>query len=362
MSEAVDNDKKPPAEAPAPAGPAIHVAPSPHSFSRSLTTRRMMLDVLIALVPVMGVAIKWFGWQALYQAGICVGGCILAEAVFTAMRGRCPLCAVKDLSAVVTGVILAMSLPWSAPWYVGVIGAAAAVGLGKIVFGGLGQNIFNPAMVGRAFVMICFAGAMAAGAYVKAAPADKASDQSASLTATDVTTSATPMEQMKKSGGHRTGIPEHDAAFDLGGLFLGRCNGSLGETCAWACLLGGLYLVLRRTAAWQIPAGAILAVAIIAGLKDMISPSDMTMLHHITGGALLFGAFFIATDPVSSPITPRGRLIFGIGVGAMVMLFRLMSTFPEGVMFAVLLMNAVVPLINRWTIPIPVGGPVPQRK
>ncbi|MBT3202505.1 MAG: RnfABCDGE type electron transport complex subunit D, partial [Phycisphaerales bacterium] len=146
MSEATDNKQT---ETPEPvAGPVIHVAPSPHSFSTSLTTKRMMIDVLIAAAPLVIWAIVQFGMGAVVQLIVCVGGCIIAEAVFTAMRGRCPHKAITDLSAIVTGVILALSLPCTAPWYVGFIAAGAAVGIGKVVFGGLGQNIFNPAMVG----------------------------------------------------------------------------------------------------------------------------------------------------------------------------------------------------------------------
>ena len=145
-------------------------------------------------------------------------------------------------------------------------------------------------------------------------------------------------------------------------LFLGTTNGSLGETGALACLIGGLYLCLRRTAAWQIPLGTLISVAVIGGLIDLIAPSNMTVTHHLLGGALLFGTFFIITDPVTSPLTARGRFIFGLGFGALVMLMRTLSAYPEGVMFAVLLMNAIAPLINRWTIPKPIGGPVPAKK
>ena len=386
MTEATDNNQQTDAPTPAPAGPVIHVAPSPHSFSKSLTTRRMMLDVLLATVPLVAWAIIQFGAPALLQLVVCVGGCVLAEAVFTAMRGRCPLCAVKDLSAPVTGVILAMSLPCTAPWYVGFIGACAAIGIGKVVFGGLGQNIFNPAMVGRAFVMICFAWALAAGGYVQLGEEDAAAaaDPGSGMVMNekeplDVISQATPMDVLKTrikdrkeaaAKGPAAQAPQagdDESPVAVSRLFLGNVNGSIGEVSALACLIGGLYLCWRRTAAWQIPAGVLLASVITAGLVHLAGGgAGLSMMdfvgYHMFGGALIFGAFFIATDPVSSPITPKGRWIFGIGLGLLVMLFRMMSTFPEGVMFAVLMMNAVVPLINRWTIPIPLGGPVPERK
>lgn len=313
--------------------PAIHVAPSPHVFSMEMTTHVMMRDVLIALGPVVFAAVYYFRWLAVKQLLISVVACLAAEAIFTRMRSR-PLC-LKDLSAGVTGIILGLSLPATAPWFVGCIGAVVAVGIGKMVFGGLGMNIFNPAMVGRAFVMIAFAGNLAASGYVDPAGG------------VDIISQATPLTAYKQTG----------AAAPMSFLFWGLTNGSLGETSALACLLGGLYLCLRRVASWQIPAGVLISTAVIGGIVNLANPgSQWTVLHHLLGGALLFGAFFIATDPVTSPLTPKGKWIFGISMGAIVMLLRLLSGYPEGFMFAVLLMNAVTPLINRWTIPRPFGG------
>ena len=313
--------------------PVIHVAPSPHLAQTATSTRRMMVDVLIALLPVVAMSVFIFRGYAVFQLAVCVGGCLLAELAFVAMRGR-PV-TLTDCSAIVTGVILAMSLPGTAPWYVGVIAGFVAIGIGKIIFGGLGMNLFNPAMVGRAFVMISFAGALAASGFEDAA------------SAVDAISQATPMNAYKMNG----------VVTPLAALFWGTTNGSLGETSALACILGGIYLVVRRTASWEIPAGLLLAVAVMAGLADLIGPADgWTVLHHLLGGSVLFGAFFIATDPVTSPLTPKGKFIFGLGTGFMIMVLRLYSGYPEGVMFAVLLMNALTPLINRWTIPAPFGG------
>ena len=313
--------------------PELHVAPSPHVFNLAMTTRRMMLDVLIALGPLVFAAAYYFRWYAAKQLLICVVACTASEAIFTYMRGR--RLSLGDLSAVVTGVILGLSLPATAPWYVGVIGGAVAMGVGKMVFGGLGMNIFNPAMVGRAFVMIAFAGDLAASGYIL------------SSGGVDMMSQATPLTAFKQS----------HIATPLAPLFFGATNGSLGETSALACLLGGLYLCVRRVASWEIPAGVVagaLVFGAIANLTDL--SSAWTVGHHLLGGALLFGAFFIASDPVTSPLTPKGKWIFGIGIGLLVMLLRLFSGYPEGVMFAVLLMNALTPLINRWTIPSPFGG------
>jgi len=305
--------------------PVVHVASSPHFSSPSLTTQRMMIDVLIALAPVTGMAIYCFQVYAVKQILICILSCMTAEAIFMKTRGK--RVTLGDCSAAITGLILGLSLPAPAPWYVGVIGSAVAIGIGKVIFGGLGMNIFNPAMVGRAFVMIAFAGVMAASGYV------------VSGNPVDAISLATPLNAFKQAG---TSTPILD-------LFLGVTNGSPGEVSAAACLVGGIYLCIRRTASWEIPAGLIGTVIILGGLADLVNPSSgWTVLHHLFGGALLFGAFFIATDPVTSPLTPRGKFIFGAGTGAFVMLLRIFSGYPEGVMFAVLLMNAVTPLINRW--------------
>lgn len=292
----------------------------------------MMIDVLIALVPVVGMAVYVFQFYAVFQLAVCLTTCLAAEALFTKMRQR-PL-SLFDFSAAVTGVILGLSLPATAPWYVGVIASVVAIGIGKVIFGGVGMNLFNPAMVGRAFVMIAFAGAMAASGYESL------------QTGIDAITQATPLNAFKQMG----------ISTPLKDLFLGLTNGSLGETSALACLIGGAYLCIRRTASWEIPAGVIAAVLVMGGLADIFGSADnWTVIHHLFSGSLLFGAFFIATDPVSSPLTPKGKFIFGAGIGFFIMVLRFFSGYPEGVMFAVLLMNAVTPLINRWTIPRVMG-------
>ncbi len=320
-------------EGSAPPEPAIHVSPAPHLVQTAGSTRRMMIDVLIALAPVVAASLVIFRGYALFQLAVCLGGSLLAEWAFVRLRGR--RATLGDGSAVVTGIILAMSLPGTAPWYVGFIAAVVAIGIGKVIFGGLGMNLFNPAMVGRAFVMIAFAGALAAAGFEDA------------RSAVDAISQATPMNAYKMGG----------VITPLADLFWGTTNGSLGETSALACLLGGLYLLVRRTASWEIPAGLLLSVAAIGGLAHLTGPADgWTVLHHLLGGSVLFGAFFIATDPVTSPLTPKGKWIFGAGAGALIMVLRLFSGYPEGVMFAVLLMNALTPLINRWTIPRPFGG------
>ena len=317
---------------------ALQVASSPHLSALGSSTRRVMLDVIIGLLPILVVSVWIFKCLALFQISLCVASCLVFETIFTKMRRRS--CTLGDLSAVITGLILAFSLPATAPWYVAGIASFVAIGIGKYAFGGLGMNIFNPAMVGRAFVMISFAQLLGAGAYL------------APNAGIDILTQATPLTAFKQEALR----PE------LGSLLWGTHNGSIGETSALAALIGGIYLCIRRVASWEIPAGVILSVLLIAALHLWISPNtSMGILETLTSGALLFGAFFIATDPVTSPIAPKGKFIFGAGVGAFIMLLRIFSGYPEGVMFAVLFMNGLTPLINRWTIP-QILGQVKEKK
>ena len=311
---------------------AIHVAPSPHIRDTKANTQKMMIDVLIALTPVVLGSVYLFRAYAVKQLLICLVSCLIAEYVFVRMRGRSMT--LKDCSAGVTGIILALSLPGSAPWFVGVIASVVAMGIGKIIFGGLGMNIFNPAMVGRAFVMIAFAGLMSAGSY----------ENITGLV--DAVSGATPLSAMKFN----------NTSVEFSHLFFGNTNGSIGETSSAACIIGGLFLVFKKTASWQIPVSIVLTVLAIAGITDVAKAgSGLFIVHHLFSGALMFGAFFIATDPVTSPLTSKGKWIFGFGTGMLIMIIRLFSGYPEGVMFAVLMMNAVTPLINRWTNPQPMG-------
>ncbi len=315
--------------------PLIEVGPSPHLAEPSSTTQRMMLDVLIAMVPVLAMAVVVFHWHAVVQMGVCVLCCLATEAVCCWVR-RKPL-ALNDYSAAVTGVILGLSLPWAASWHVGALASVVAIGLGKVVFGGLGYNIFNPAMVGRAFVTLSFARELGASAYVVL---------HANL---EILTQPTPLTVAKEA-------TRAIGAESFWPLFVGQVNGSPGETSAAALLLGGLYLCVRRSAAWGIPAGMLLGGFLSAEVLYASGLTSFPPLYHLITGSFLFGAFFIASDPVTSPVIHRGHFLFGAGVGILSILIRVFSGYSEGVMFAVLLMNAAVPLINRWTIPRPVGG------
>ena len=336
---------------------STNVAPSPHLQDSAFTTRRMMIDVLIGLSPVIIAAIVFYRYWAIWQIVLCVGSCMATEWIFNKARHRPQ--SLWDLSAVVTGVILALSLPWNTPWFINIIGSAVAIGLGKMIFGGLGMNLFNPAMVGRAFAMLTFAWAIGAGGYVADIDYNPGNTTIVDLNrqfggdqAVDALSQATPL----------TAAKENHQKVPLASVVISSCYSSLGERGVFV-LIGALFLIFRGTIAWQIPTGSILAVIFIAGIQQLSgTPQSWYVLHQLFSGAFFLGAFFIATDPVTSPITPLGRWIFGLLFGALVMLIRGLSNYPEGVMFSILLVNAMVPLINRWTIPRPFGGPVPQRK
>lgn len=339
--------------------PRFELATSPHFADKSRTSRRMMLDVLIGLVPALVAAVVVFGGAAAWQIGTALVFGLATELVFCVVRGK-PL-SLWDSSAVVTCVILAMTLPPGLPLYATAIGAVVAIGLGKMVFGGLGCNLFNPAMVGRAFLMACFAQAM----VTWQAPAVQG------VAHIHGVTQATPLAIAKlgvrdKAKAEAAGtVDQYNLRQDflagkkqiVADMILGSRAGSLGETSALALLIGGLYLLIRRVAAWQIPVGMLGSMAVCAVIGRLVSPELVMYPHmHVLAGGAMLGAFFIATDPVSSPITVRGRWIFGIGLGVFTMLIRLLGNYSEGVMYAVLLMNAFTPAINRMTMPKPLGG------
>lgn len=329
-----------PPPAPASSARTFLVTAAPH-LSDGVTTRRIMFEVVLAMAPMFVVAVWMFGVRAVWLTAATTAGGLAAEAVANRMRGRSQS-SLGDGSAIVTGIILAFSLPPGLRLYQAFIGGVVAIGLAKMVFGGLGQNLFNPAMVGRAFLMVCFPVALTT--WVEPGTLKGIG--------VDAITQATPLAAAKF----------HSAPLaSLTDLFFGRVGGCVGETSALAALVGGIYLLLRRVADWRQPLGMLGAATLFALIAHWAAPDRFAgPLYHLTSGALLFGAFFIATDYVGAPVTPTGRLIFGIGAGVLVMVIRLFGGYPEGVMYAILIMNALTPLIERWTMPQPYGGhPVP---
>lgn len=329
----------------------ITVSFAPH-ISQPLSTRRVMIDVAIGLLPVVAVAGYYFRIQALLLIGTCIAWCAAAEWTCNWIRKRPN--SLGDFSAVVTGIILALSLPPSLPLWAASIGSAVSIVVGKMVFGGLGANVFNPAMVGRAFLTASFGVMMTT--WTVPASIDRTMPTLSSTDAVDTRTQATPLAWSK------TAIKDGDQARTYSRRLLfstvtGEVAGCLGETSAIAILLGAAYLLWRKTIGIHIPAavlGSAFLTATIAYLID--ADAYVQPFFHLTSGALLFGAIFIATDPVTAPLTHRGMWLFGIGVGTITMVIRILGEYPEGMMFAVLLMNAVTPLIDRLCRRIPAGG------
>ncbi len=329
----------------------ITVSFAPH-ISKPLSTRRVMLDVAIGLVPAMAAAGYYFRIHALLLIGTCVAWCAATEWVCNVIRKKPS--SLGDLSAVVTGIILALSLPPNLPLWAAAIGSAVSIVVGKMVFGGLGANVFNPAMVGRAFLTVSFGVLMTT--WVVPAPINSEMPTLSAADTVDTRTQATPLAWSKAA------IKQESEAQTYSGRQLlstvtGEVPGSLGETSAIAILLGGVYLLWRKTIGWHIPVAVLGSAFAFGGIAYLINADAYVQpFFHLTSGALLFGALFIATDPVTAPLTHRGMWLFGIGVGAITMVIRILGEYPEGMMFAVLLMNSVTPLIDRLFTPIPAGG------
>lgn len=316
------------------------VSSSPHAHGGA-SVRRIMLDVIIALVPALLVAVLRFGMDAARLTFVCVATCVLAEALSRKMMGRD--LAVGDLSAVVTGILLAFNLPPSLPSWMAVLGSVFAIIIAKQLFGGIGYNPFNPALVGRVALLISLPTFMTRWSTWLPPHAD-------------AVTTATPLGMVKGAVKYGKDLP---FACDLpltADLLLGNVNGCLGEVSAIALILGGVYLLVRRCVTWHIPATYLGTVAAISSVLWIADPGRNLPPHfHLLAGGLMLGALFMATDMVTSPVTRKGQIVFGIGCGALTVLIRRWGGYPEGVSFAILLMNAVTPLINRATRPRVLG-------
>ncbi len=326
--------------------PTLYLSSSPHVFEGD-STAKIMWRVVGALVPATAWGIYAFGWRAAWVVGLAVAASVALEAGAQRLRGR-PV-TVADGSAALTGLLLALNLPATSPWWLVVLGAAVAILLGKQVFGGLGQNPFNPALVARVFLLVSFPAQMTTWAVPGGVLAD-------------AVTGATPL------GAAKTAVATHGALGDaLQGvpwwkLAVGLQPGCIGEVSAAALLLGAVYLLWKRVIPWDIPVAFVGTVVSLTGAAWEMAPDQVLSpaVHLVTGG-LVLGAFFMATDMVTSPLTRRGRWVFGIGCGVITAVIRLWGGYPEGVSFAILLMNACVPLIDRFTRPRKFGW-VPQPK
>jgi len=337
-------------DAPLVAGPFAH--------ARTSIGRTMGL-VMLALAPATLVGLWQFGWPAINLFLVTIASVLLAEAACLWLAGRRVRAHLLDGSALLTGWLLCMTLPPWAPWWIGVVGALLAIVVAKQVFGGLGQNLFNPAMVARVALLISFPVAMTT--FVAPTPlfSPEAPDFIGGLAITfagqdyDAMTSATVLGQVRTdlSAGLTLGdiLP---STYQLSQAAIGTMAGSLGETSAVLLLMGGLFLIVKGVIAWQIPAAMLGTILVCATGMHLIDP--LHYLHpgyHLLSGATVLAAFFIATDPVTAPVSVGGRLLYGIGCGLLVYVIRTWSGYPEGAAFAVLLMNACTPLIDHYLRP-----------
>jgi electron transport complex protein RnfD len=305
---------------------------SPH-FRDKDSVSKIMYTVVLSLIPAVVASVYFFRLKAVLVYITCVATCLITEAVFLKVRKKDPA-SLWDGSAIITGMLLAMTLPPSLSLDLVVIGSVMAIALGKQVFGGLGYNIFNPALVGRAFLQLAFPVAMTT--WIPPATLN-----------VNTATFATPLGNLKFQSSLTEGV-----LTPLKDLFWGNVGGCLGETSSIALLIGAMILLFRRVIDWRIPVGIISALVLFTGAFWLAKPdSYASPLFHILAGGLIIGAFFMATDMVTSPVNPLGTWIYALGIGVLVGLIRLFGGFPEGVMFSILFMNTFVPLINRYTRP-----------
>ena len=329
-------------------GKVLNLSSSPHVTSGA-GVPAIMWQVVVALAPVCAFAVFLFGLAALMTLTTAVAACLVTERL--ACRGDAST--LGDGSVAVTGLIYGLTLPADLPLWMTATGAVAGVLLGKVAFGGLGGNAFNPALVGRAFLQAAFPAAMTH--WPQAMTAERFTSLPDSLLALpgmapayDAITSATPLAAWKFQG----------QAAEMSDLMFGMTTGSTGETCALLILLGGLYLVFLRIVNWRIPAAIFLTTGVISALFNSIDPTQYPApLFTLTTGGLMLGAVFMATDPVASPLTRAGAWLYGALIGVLVMAIRFWSGLPEGVMYAILIGNAVAPHIDRWLQPVPFGSP-----
>lgn len=308
---------------------SVRISHSPHIHSGTKTSE-IMRGVVLALTPTIAASINFYRLGAVLPLITSIVASLLSEAIFQKIMGQ--KIDLSDYSALVTGILVALVLPPELPLYAVALGSIFAIVIGKGLFGGLGKNIFNPALIGRAFLVATYPVLMTS--WVKPA-------------GIDTITSATPLAAARFD----------DVMTPLWRLFLGNISGSLGETSALALLLGGIYLLYKGYIDWRIPFGAFGALLVLSTILWGINPNQFSPpLFHALAGGFFIGAFFMATDPATTPVTKAGRWIFGIGFGVLTIVIRTWGGYPEGVMFAILLMNAFTPLLNRFTVPRPFGG------
>ncbi|MCF8331135.1 MAG: RnfABCDGE type electron transport complex subunit D [Bacteroidales bacterium] len=328
----------------------LTISSSPHVHG-NWTIEKAMYGVVLAMIPAMLVSFYMFGLGALRVMLISVIACLAIEYIIQKYLIKGPV-TITDGSAIVTGILLAFNVPTSIPTWMLIAGAIVAIGMGKMSFGGLGKNPFNPALVGRVFMLISFPAAMTTW------PKPIMSRQYFSFSGLDEKvmdsiTGPTPLGILQEQG---PGAVTPDYVNHL----LGSMSGSMGEISAIALILGGVYMLVRKIITWHIPVSYLLSSFLFAGILWLVDPTQYAdpLFHMVTGG-LMLGVFFMATDYVSSPMSKKGMLIFGFGTGVLTILIRVFTPYPEGVSFAILLMNAFTPLINSYTKPKRFGEKLP---
>lgn len=311
------------------------ISPSPHIHGTQ-STPNIMRDVVIAMVPAFAFSLFIYGLSALVITAVAVLSCMLFELLIDRFLLKRPS-NLGDWSAVVTGVLLAFNMPANISPLLVVLGSLVAIGIGKMSFGGLGRNLFNPALVGRVFLLISFPVQMTVFPDTEGV---------------DAVTGATPLAFVKEALKSGQNLSEIMPSIDMSGMLLGFKDGSLGEIGALALLIGGIYLLIRKVITWHIPVAVLGSMAVFASILWFVDPTSYVnpMFHLFAGGAML-GAIFMATDYVSSPMSHPGMIIYGIGIGVITILIRVWGAYPEGISFAILIMNACVPLINMYVKP-----------
>jgi electron transport complex protein RnfD len=317
------------------------ISPSPHVHGGD-SIQRNMYGVLVALLPALLCSLLFFGWGALYVTLTAVVASLFFEYTIQRYLLKQPA-TISDGSAIITGVLLAFNLPSSIPLWLVVLGALVAIGIGKMSFGGLGNNIFNPALVGRVFLLISFPVQMTTWPVPQ------------SFETVDAVTGPTPLVLVKQA--LRAGKPFNEvlSSAEIGNnlldIGLGAVGGSLGEVASFALLLGFAYLLIRKIITWHIPVAIFVTIALFSGILHWINPAYAGPIFHLLSGGVMLGAIFMATDYVTSPMSRQGMWIYGVGIGVLTIIIRNFGAYPEGVSFAILIMNAFTPLINKYCKP-----------
>ena len=317
---------------------------SPHIRSNE-NTRSIMLDVIIAMLPALFWAIYNFGFKALISVVVSIVACLFWEWLYRKLLKKPQ--SIGDLSAVVTGMLLAFVCPPELPWWTLIIGAFFSIVVVKQLYGGIGCNFLNPALAGRAFLLASYATWMTTWAIPQIRP--------------DVTSAATPMTIMKE--GTEEAFTTLMSNYSIGDMFLGKVGGSLGEVSALCLLVGGVYLLIRKVISWQIPVAYIGTVAILTLIAAPAGIDNVQyMLYNVFGGGLMLGAIFMATDYATSPVTKPGQLIFGLGCGLLTCFIRRFGSYPEGVCYSILIMNCTTWLLDKYIRPVIYGAPKKEKK